>query len=439
MAERLPPKSSREPTSEVEVEPDTGSTKLPPPRPLGARDRKPSVPPPPPPGARKRAATPPPAPPTPMPESATPEPSVMLSSDAITLDPDSAPLTELPTKIVAPAAQAAPLPAPAARSDAPGPPPPPRRRSATEPPTAAPLPPKAVEAWKTEIDILRREGEALRERDPAKAALLYGAIAQIATSVMSDPSTAAAALHAASQLLPGTGLVRERWIALLSRRDAAVSQRWDRALELGRAELPLVGDPHERVSLLLDIATIEELVAGDLAHARIALEEAREIDPANVAVLEALAELYLVGGEWEKLVAALSSMADTTSDVVFRSMLRHGAGQIQEVMLRQPQQARASYKIALSDDQSNLPAAASLSSLALVQEDWGELARVLVTEADLVEDPRTVRRLCERAGDLYFERLGDAENAIGAYRRAAHATPDEPTPLRKLAAVLESG
>src|SRR5690349_7630719 len=104
MAERLPPKTSREPTSEVEVEPDTGSTKLPPPRPLGARDRKPSVPPPPPPGARKRAPTPAPQPP--MPESATPEPSVMLSSDAITLDPDSAPLTEQPTKIVQPAAPA---------------------------------------------------------------------------------------------------------------------------------------------------------------------------------------------------------------------------------------------------------------------------------------------------------------------------------------------
>src|SRR5438067_3117089 len=193
MAKRLPPKSSREPTAEVEVEPDTGQTQLPPPsqppaRPLGARDRKSSVPPPPPPGAVKRPTLPPT--PAPMPESATPEPSVMLSSDAITLDPDSAPLTELPTKIVPPAATAPPPPP--ARADAPVPPPPPRRRSQTEPPTAAPLPPKAVEAWKTEIDILRREAEALRDRDAPKAALLYRAIAHIAPSVMAAPSTAAA-------------------------------------------------------------------------------------------------------------------------------------------------------------------------------------------------------------------------------------------------------
>ncbi|MDB4969500.1 MAG: domain protein putative component of TonB system, partial [Myxococcales bacterium] len=407
-----------------------------------ARTTQPMVPPPPPPRSNPPAthasshapshgpsqgaphSLPPSRQPTPMPESATPEPSVLLSSDAITIDPDSAPFSAQPTQLLQPGQGP--------------PPPPPRRRTSTEPPREAPLPAKAEAAWRTEIDILRREAEALRDRDPNKAALFYGTIAQIATSVLGDSNTAVAALHAASQLLPGTGLSRERWIALLSRRDAATQQRWERALELGRAELPLVGDPHERVALLLEVATIEELVSGDLAHARHALEEAREIDPANVAVLEALTEIYLVAGEWDKLVAAMSAMADTTSDVVFRSMLRHGAGQIQEVMLHQPAAARASYKIALNDDMTNLPAAASLSSLALAQEDWGELARILVAESDLVDDPRTIRRLTERAADLYWERLGDAENAISAYRRAALATPDEAAPLRKLAAVLES-
>jgi tetratricopeptide (TPR) repeat protein len=349
----------------------------------------------------------------------------MLSSDAIQIEPDTpGGFSDMPTQI-----------APSRRRGEPAPSPPPLARADA---TAGRAAPKAEAAWRTEVDILRREAATLAESDPARAALLHGAIAQIASSVLGDAATAATALQAAAQLLPGTGLARERWIALLSRRDAAIQQRWDRALELGRAELPLVGDPHERVALLLEVATIEELVSGDFLHARHALEEAREIDPANVAVLAALAEIYLAAGEWERLVTALSAMADTTSDVVFRSMLRHGAGQIQEVMLRQPAAARASYKIALNDDLTNLPAAASLSSLALAQEDWGELARVLVAEADLVDDPRTVRRLCERAGDLYWERLGDSENAIAAHRRAAHATPDEAAPLRKLAAVLES-
>ena len=85
MAERPPTKKSREPTTELEVEPDSGEIELPPARPMGTRERKISVPPPPPPPpARKRVTTPV----TPMPESATPEPSVLLGSDAITLEPD---------------------------------------------------------------------------------------------------------------------------------------------------------------------------------------------------------------------------------------------------------------------------------------------------------------------------------------------------------------
>lgn len=391
MSERVPP--SRESTVEVEVEVEAEPT--------------------------RQIPKPPPSPPARgLPESLTPEPTLLIGSDAITLDPDLGPVSEQPTRI---------LPAGAV------PPPPPRRRGA-EPALSA----KAEVAWRTEIDILRREATALATRDPARAALMHGAVAQIATSVLADGATATVALQAAGQLLPDTGLQREPWIALLCRRQASAQLEWKRALELGRAALPLVGDPRERVALLLELATIEELWAKDSHAARQALEEAREIDPANVAVLEGLAELYLSEGEWERLVQALSAMADATTDVVFRSMLRHGAGQIQEVKLQQPTAARASYKVALNDDLTNLPAALSLCSLALVQEDWGELARVLVAEADLLDDPRSVRRLCERAGDLYWERLGDGESAIGAYRRAALATPDEAAPLRKLSAVLES-
>jgi hypothetical protein len=61
------------------------------------------------------------------------------------------------------------------------------------------------------------------------------------------------------------------WCASAGSRCSRVATRRCRSVgierQLGRAELPLVGDPHERVALLLDIATIEELVAGDLAHA----------------------------------------------------------------------------------------------------------------------------------------------------------------------------
>src|SRR5260370_32501526 len=93
MAERVPPPPppGREPTLEVEVEPDTGAIKLPPARgrPVdsGARTIDRRTPPEPP---RKPAPPPPAKPKATRPElGAVPsEPSVLLNPDPITLHPD---------------------------------------------------------------------------------------------------------------------------------------------------------------------------------------------------------------------------------------------------------------------------------------------------------------------------------------------------------------
>jgi tetratricopeptide (TPR) repeat protein len=286
--------------------------------------------------------------------------------------------------------------------------------------------------WRDELAAMGLEAEALRAREHARAALMYGAIGQLAGSVIGDSVTGADALARAGELS------RERWILMFSRREAACDRDWPRVLELLRAELPMVGEPHERVALLLEIAVVEELISADLGAARRALEEAHEIDPAHAAVLEALSELYLGTRAWANLVGVLEAMADATVDVAFRSMLRHSAGLIHEVALENRQAARSAYKLALADDPRSLPAAASLASLALIEEDWPELARALMAEAEMADEPPAVRRLAERAGDIYWERLGDAESAVGCFRRAVEAMPAERSPLHKLAAVLES-
>jgi len=376
-----------------------------------------------------RAAKPPP-----LPES---EP-MAIESDQIDLD------QPVPKPVPAPK----PVPLPEQATQVPLiPPPPPKRRKTIpppQPPSSAPSSPQerkrstpspsrpGLDHWRAEVDALRLEAEALRDRDPARAALLWGAISQLSETLLGDAPVGAAALDAAAQLST------DRWVSMFCRRDAVVAQKWSRALELMRAELPQVGDPRERVALLLEVGTVEETVKGDKDAARQALEEAREIDPAHAGVLEALAQIYYAAQEWDRLVNVLQSMADATLDVIHRSMVRHTLGLIHDVHLKNAQAARAAYKLALVDDPANLAAAVSLQSLALKQDDWVELARVLVLEAELIGDARSVRRLCERAGDLYWERLGDAESAIAACRKAARATPDEQAPLRKLANVLES-
>jgi len=287
------------------------------------------------------------------------------------------------------------------------------------------------DGWPAELTTLSRNAKQLSERDATRGALLFGAVSVLAQT-MSEFDAAHAALKEASRLS------RERWISTIRRRRAWQARDFDKALEAAREELDQVGEPRERVALLIEVATLEVAANGNRAAALQALEEARELDPASATVIEALAELHVLGRDWEDLVAVIVAMADATVDVQYRSMMRHNAGVIQDVRLNLRSAARASYKLALTDDPSNIAAALSLETLCLLDEDWMELARTLNHEASLIADAQTVRRLCERAGDLLWEKLHDAEAALGAYQQAIKAAPTESSPLRRLAGVLES-
>ena len=309
-------------------------------------------------------------------------------------------------------------------------------------PTRAPSDPAGVaselprlgtedDPWAAELAALKRNAKQLSERDPTRGALLFGAVSVLAAT-LGEFDSAQESLGAAKRLS------RERWIATIRRRRAWQSRDFDRALEAAREELEQVGEPRERVALLVEIAALEVVNNGNRAAALQALEEARELDPASATVIEALAELHVIGRNWDDLLAVVVSLADATVDVQYRSMMRHNAGVIQDVRLDLRAAARASYKLALTDDPGNVSAALSLETLCLLDQDWNELARTLVTEAALIAEPQTMRRLCERAGDLFWEKLHDAESALAAYHQAAKAAPSESSPLRRLAAVLES-
>jgi tetratricopeptide (TPR) repeat protein len=286
--------------------------------------------------------------------------------------------------------------------------------------------------WETEIAILRREVAALREREPARAALLLGAQAAILHGSRNDRAGARAAIDDALTLS------EERFGLHLLRRDALAERNFPRALELGRRELERITDPKERLGLLVQLGVLEESVGNDRAAARKAFEAARELDPRHAAPALALVDLYLDEKQWEPLAAAYHALADTSSDPLLRGMFRHAAGVVEERGLEKPATARETYRAALTEDPSNLPSVVALSSLALRSEDWGELARALEAEAEQLKDAAAQRRLYERAGDLYWERLSDAESATMAYRKAALAAPHAPGPLRRLSAVLES-
>jgi len=105
------------------------------------------------------------------------------------------------------------------------------------------------ESWPNELTALSRNAKQLSERDATRGALLFGAVSVLAQT-MSEFDAARAALKEAARLS------RERWISTIRRRRAWQARDFDKALEAAREELEQVGEPRERVALLIEVAAL---------------------------------------------------------------------------------------------------------------------------------------------------------------------------------------
>src|SRR5438309_1868337 len=106
-----------------------------------------------------------------------------------------------------------------------------------------------VAAWPAELTALARNARQLSERDATRGALLFGAVSVLAAT-LSEFDQAHDALQSAARLS------RERWIATIRRRRAWQARDFDKALEAAREELDQVGEPRERVALLIEVAAL---------------------------------------------------------------------------------------------------------------------------------------------------------------------------------------
>ena len=280
---------------------------------------------------------------------------------------------------------------------------------------------------------LPREADALAAAQPARAAMMLAAHARVALDVREDPATGDASLTRAHGLSPDVRAVAlsRRWSAERRGRNADI-------LALARTELPLVGDPRERIALLFEIAAIEDGANGQLDPTEKALREAAALDASEPGAWEWLGSLHHRRGKHREAVEAWGALATALGDASARSALHTAAGSAREAFLDDATGALAELRRALESDPAHPGALAAIEALHLRARSWVDYARTLVAQGDLVGDPATSRELYERAGDVLWECAGDAPSAAACYERAASMAPRAIEPIEKFAAVLES-
>lgn len=293
-----------------------------------------------------------------------------------------------------------------------------------------------TERWSDLAELLRVRLPTLGEREQVDAHLrlakiyrdqlgdLTEALRQFAEALRNDPDYVSGTEELTRYLQDED--LRPQVIAELEPVFMAVAD-WPRLIQIQELRLAEAGDdPRARVPILAKIARIQEDQLEDLGAAFETATRAFREDPSDHGVRELLARLAMVLGRVEAQAQLYTdyvggeAAGDERDEVL--AIVREAA-QLWAVALAQPARAVPLYQRLIDarpDDREVFPA---LESALTQAEMWNELAAAYWREADTSLDEQRQVDVLLRLAELALGILGDADQAVRAYRRVLEAQP----------------
>ena len=216
--------------------------------------------------------------------------------------------------------------------------------------------------------------------------------------------------------------------------------QWEKLISVLEVQVRFQEDPFAQTDLLHRIAALYEDNLQNHHAAFDTYARALKLDNSNQDTLAALERLASVTERWAPTAALydlelekLEDNPDWLVDLGLRTAT------IFETQLEDLDNAVARYRKVLSVDLENERALSSLDRLFQQAERWGDLAQVLVREAEVTADPDQVLDFRYRLGQVYQHRLSDVESAVAAYREVITAMPDHESALASLEGLFAAG
>ncbi|MBI4701491.1 MAG: tetratricopeptide repeat protein [Deltaproteobacteria bacterium] len=178
------------------------------------------------------------------------------------------------------------------------------------------------------------------------------------------------------------------------------------------------GERAKKIELHTNIAQVFADHVEDQQRALDAYLSIVEIDPDHVPALDALAKLYERADDPANAIEYMSRVAERTVDGAQRVEAFYRIGRQLEEKLGDRGQARERFQQALDLSPAHLPSLAALRAIAVDEADWDLAARLLDSEQQYTEAPRTRAKLLVELGRLRAQMIGDQAGAIQAYEAA---------------------
>lgn len=264
--------------------------------------------------------------------------------------------------------------------------------------------------WRDLISVLERE--ASTTRDPKVRAQAYFRIGRIYGERLGDDARAADALSRAMNEAPTDRLIQTS----LERLYHETSDHHRLAHVLAHA-VENIARPHERVGLMHRIGQLFEKQLGDVEQAKPWYDAALQLSPAYAPALVALDRLLAAAQAWESVIVMHLGAAEATDDSARRATAHSRIAEVFEHHLSQPEEAMRHHRQALSLDPSIEGSFKALLRLYRVHGRHRERIELLERSVARTEQAEQRFACLMQIGAIYEDNLGEADEAIGAYRR----------------------
>ncbi|MBQ9396840.1 MAG: hypothetical protein IJU23_15165 [Proteobacteria bacterium] len=183
-------------------------------------------------------------------------------------------------------------------------------------------------------------------------------------------------------------------------------------------------DDTEKISLYERSAEIYTDSIKDSEKAAECYEAILKLDDTHIKSITALESLYSVAKKYDKQVEVLRKHAELTPNMLDQKDLFYRIAEIQEKVLKKPEDAIATYRSILeldSEDQISLDA---LETLYGDSENWEELIVILKHKIDASTEVADRISLNVSIAKVYKNNLNDVDNAIEFYVQALNENPE---------------
>ncbi len=302
---------------------------------------------------------------------------------------------------------------------------------------------QSTEKWQDLAEIIERQ-LALTAADAVASAELKFALGEVLQKYLENPKAAVEAFQEALSLDPnhaGARAALEAYLGVKKHQMAAVAalepiyealHEIERLIEVQRIKLKREKDSAGKVALQLRIGALEsEAGRPDVAYD--AYAAAFNEDPASGEARAALEQLAESMGKWESLVEIYSNaQANLKLEPALEREILLVIAVAYDEKLSQSDKAVEFFRMAQEIEPEDASALEALERLYTRTERWQDLVDTLKKKADLIQSLEEREIIHGRVATILEEAIGNAEEAIAAWKEVLGDNPSSLVALRAL-------